>query len=66
MVTAIIARVFAYGVPALLIILGFIAYTGGKFAEMIFGTDEGMIFTGLLLIFIGIAIYFIELFVGVR
>ena len=66
MATAIIARVFAYGVPALLIVLGFIAYTGGKFAELIFGTSEGMVFMGGFLIFLGVVIYIAELFIGIR
>jgi len=66
MSTAIIARVVAYGVPALLIVLGFIAYTGGKFAEMIFGSSEGMVAMGIGLIFLGAIIYVAEIFLGVR
>jgi len=66
MATAIIARVIAYGVPALLIVLGFIAYTGGRFAEMIFSNATDMVGFGIILIVLGIMIYIIELFIGVR
>ncbi|MFW6122427.1 MAG: hypothetical protein ACOC80_16220 [Petrotogales bacterium] len=34
--------VIAYGVPALLIVLGFFAVIGGKISEAIFGTSEGV------------------------
>ena len=66
MATAIIARVIAYGVPALLILLGFIAYTGGRFAEMLFGNVDDLVVLGIVLIIIGILIYVIEIFLGIH
>ena len=59
--SSIIVKVFAYGVPALLIVLGFLAFTGGKFAEAIFGTSEGMVGLGIGLIIIGIILYLTKL-----
>jgi hypothetical protein len=58
----LIAKVIAYGVPALLIILGFSAYTGGRIAELVFGTTEGMVTLGIVLMIIGITIYIVEIF----
>ena len=59
---SIIVKVFAYGIPALLIVLGFIAYTGGRMAELIFGSGGDMVVMGVGLIIIGILIYIVELF----
>lgn len=61
MPTEIIAKVIAFGVPALLIILGFIAVTGGELAGAIFGTSGGMVVLGVIMIAIGIIIYVVEL-----
>lgn len=66
MAIGIIVRVLAYGLPALLIVLGFIAYTGGKFAEIIFGSSEGMVVVGIGLMIVGLIIYVGELFLGFR
>jgi len=60
----IIVKVLAYGVPALLIVLGFLAFTGGKFAEAIFGSSGGMEAFGIILIIVGVVIYILELLFG--
>jgi hypothetical protein len=50
-----IATIFTYGIPALLIILGYFAY--------IYQIDEEMRNVGLALLIIGIIIYIVELIV---
>jgi hypothetical protein len=55
-----ILLVVAVGVPALLILLGFVAVMGGFTLEFITG-DVGMRNFGIALIIIGIFIYIIEL-----
>lgn len=59
-----IAKVIAVGVPALLILLGFIAFMGGNLSEMIFGTSGDMIGLGLAMIIVGLIIYVVEIFVS--
>ena len=63
---SIFVRVLAYGVPALLIVLGFFAVTGGEIAGMIFGTSSGMVILGVAMIIFGILLYILEIFLGVR
>lgn len=54
-----LVKVIAYGVPALLIALGFFAYVGGYTVQMITG-DVGMRNFGIVLITVGIIIYVFE------
>jgi hypothetical protein len=61
MAVELFAKVIAYGFPALCLMLGFSAWTGGAFAEAIFGTSGGMATIGLFLMAIGVMIYIIEL-----
>lgn len=62
MAVTYIIKILAYGFPALLIVLGFIAYTGGQMADIIFGSGGDMVVMGVGLIIVGIMIFFIELF----
>jgi len=55
-----IAKVIAYGVPALLILLGFFGYIGGYTIAMLTG-DVGIMNFGAALIAIGLVIYIVEL-----
>jgi len=55
-----IAKVVAYGIPALLILLGFFAYLGGYTITMLTG-DVRMMNLGIALIVIGLVIYVVEL-----
>ena len=64
--SSIFVKVIAWGVPALLIVLGFLSYTGGKFIESLFGTSEGLVPLGIFMIISGIVIYFVELYFGIR
>lgn len=54
-----IVRVIAYGVPALLIIVGFFAYFAGYTVQFI-THDAGMINLGVVLMVSGILLYFAE------
>lgn len=56
----LIAKVIAYGIPALLILLGFFAYIGGYTITMLTG-DVRMTNFGIALIAIGLVIYIFEL-----
>jgi len=60
----VIVKIFAVGIPALLIVLGFFAYIGGFTAEIITG-DMGMKNLGIVLMAIGIIIYVIELIAAI-
>ena len=62
----LVGKAIAYGTPPLLILLGFSAYSGGKFAEIIFGTSEGMTAVGGILMAIGIGMGIVELFAKLR
>jgi len=59
-------KAVAYGTPPLLILTGVSLYTGGKFAELIFGTSEGMTALGGLLIAIGVGMGIAELVLKFR
>jgi hypothetical protein len=59
-----IIKVVVYGVPALLIVLGFIAYSSGYMMQT-FTHDSGMMNTGIALMVIGIILYIIEFIVAV-
>lgn len=65
MATSLLGVAIAYGTPALMILLGFSAWTGGTLAEAIFGTSAGAATIGLLLMVFGIGIYLLELFLKV-
>jgi len=52
--------VIAFGIPALLILLGFVAVMGGFTLEFITG-DVGMKNFGVVLIILGVFIYIIEI-----
>ena len=54
-----IVKVIAYGVPALLILLGFLAYVYGHTLRTLTG-DVGMANFGVLLIVLGIILYVAE------
>lgn len=60
----IVIRLVVYGVPALLIILGFVAYASGYTMEMLTG-DAGMKNLGTGLMVIGIVFYGIEFIIKV-
>jgi len=62
----LLGKVVAYGTPPLLILLGYSAYIGGKFAESIFGTSEGMTTLGILMMTIGIGMGIVELYAKIR
>lgn len=66
MVAGIFLRIFVYGVPLILIILGVIAYTGGKFAELIFETSASSVILGIALILSGLIIFAVEFRFGIR
>lgn len=55
-----LVKVIVYGVPALLIFLGFIAYISGYTLGMFTGSDE-MKNLGIFMIGTGIVLYIIEL-----
>jgi ABC-type uncharacterized transport system permease subunit len=54
-----IIRIIVYGVPGLLITLGFFAYLSGSAIELAI-RDVGMKNFGIVLIVLGIMFYFIE------
>jgi len=60
----IIIKLVVYGVPALLIILGFVAYVSGYTMEMVTG-DAGMKNLGIVLLVLGIVFYVFEFFIKV-
>jgi len=60
----VVVKIFAVGIPALLVVLGFFAYIGGFTVEMITG-DIGMKSLGIVLMAIGIIIYVIELIAAI-
>lgn len=53
-------KVIVYGVPALLILLGFIAYISGYTLGILTGSDE-MKNLGIAMIVLGVVLYIIEL-----
>lgn len=55
-----IVKVIAYGVPALLIVLGFFGYISGYTIQMITG-DAGLKNFGTFIVAIGIMIYVVEI-----
>jgi len=60
----IIIKLVVYGVPALLIILGFLAYMSGYAIQAVSG-DSGMMNLGIALMILGIVFYVIEFIVKV-
>ena len=66
MPVGIIVRVLAYGVPALLIILGWISVTGGKIMEAVTGDPDVMFILGICMIIFGVLIYIVELLFGIH
>jgi hypothetical protein len=59
-----LVKVVAYGVPALLIILGFFAYMAGYSINAL-AHDAGMMNAGIAMMAIGIILYAVELVVKV-
>jgi len=55
-----IVKVIAYGVPALLIVLGFFGYVGGYTIQMVTG-DVAMKNFGIFMVVVGIMMYVIEI-----
>jgi hypothetical protein len=60
----VIIKVVVYGVPALLIVLGFVAYMGGYAIHAVTG-DSGMMNIGIGLMILGIVLYIIEFIIAV-
>lgn len=54
-----LVQIFAYGVPALLIFLGFFAYMGGSVFSVITGNNSAQSL-GIIFIILGIAFYVLE------
>ena len=54
-------KVVAYGVPALLILLGFFATVSGKVAEALLGSSQDITGIGIWMILSGTIIYLVEL-----
>lgn len=52
-------NIAAYGVPALLIVLGFFAYLAG-YSISAFTNENGMMNTGIIMIVLGIMFYLLE------
>lgn len=59
-----VVKIIAYGVPALLILLGFFAAVGGYTIEAVSG-NVGMKNFGIGLIVIGVLIYLLEIAIAV-
>lgn len=60
----VIIKLVVYGVPALLIMLGFLAYTAG-YAMRAITQDSGMMNLGIALLVLGIVFYTIEFIIKV-
>jgi hypothetical protein len=60
----VIIKVVVYGVPALLIVFGFIAYMSGYAIQAVTG-DSGMMNLGIGLMVLGIVLYIIEFIIAV-
>lgn len=58
-------KVIAYGVPALLIVLGFIAWMGGSIIDVIVGNSGAKDFGGIL-IFLGIVIFLLVIYLDYK
>ena len=59
-----LVKVIAYGVPALLILLGFFGVVIGQSSEAVTGSSYGFTPLGVIMIFFGIVIYLFELLIS--